>query len=133
MLGESLLNCLVHRQERLACAPVHFADELTTECVDDTGDGRSSTLAYEVKVHHALDSLWLHTTVQLLAFGLTDGGVRVGLLDKASCLVVEQSMAHGAHCSRGGLEAYNVLVGIVGLLRSQAAVCTGGFGRERGR
>jgi len=40
---------------------VHLADELTTECVDDTGDGRSLSLADKVKVEHTLDSARLQT------------------------------------------------------------------------
>jgi hypothetical protein len=41
----------------------HFADELTTEGVDDTGNGGGATLADEVEVEHTLHSAGLHTTV----------------------------------------------------------------------
>lgn len=45
---------------------LHLADELTTESVDDTGDGRLLALADEVEVKHALDGLGLHSAVDLL-------------------------------------------------------------------
>lgn len=63
MLGDGLADVLVDGQESLAGTPVHLADELTTESVDDTGYGRSGTLADEVEIEHALHSSWLHAAV----------------------------------------------------------------------
>ena len=45
---------------------LHLADELTTESVDDTGDGRLLALANEVEVKHTLDGLGLHSAKRLL-------------------------------------------------------------------
>ena len=44
---------------------VHFADELTAECVDDTGDGGLLALADEVEVEHTLDGTGLQSAVHL--------------------------------------------------------------------
>jgi hypothetical protein len=41
----------------------HFADELSTESVDDTCHGWSLSLADEVEIQHSLYSLWLQTTL----------------------------------------------------------------------
>jgi len=49
---------------RVCC--LHLADELTTESVDDTGDGRLLALADEVEVKHTLDGLGLHSARRLL-------------------------------------------------------------------
>ena len=49
---------------------LHLADELTTESVDDTGDGRLLALADEVEVKHALDGLGLHSATRLLGLFL---------------------------------------------------------------
>jgi len=45
---------------------VHFADELTAECVDDTGDGGLLALADEVEVEHALDGTGLQSAVHIV-------------------------------------------------------------------
>ena len=84
VLGHGLADILVDREQGLAGAPVpvdasisssmgigigiaiHLAHELATEGVDDTGDGRSGTLADEVEVKHTLNSPGLHTTVILV-------------------------------------------------------------------
>lgn len=65
MLGDGLGDVLVNGKEGLAGTPVHLADELATEGVDDTGDGGGAPLADEVKVQHTLDGLGLHTTAQV--------------------------------------------------------------------
>ena len=69
MFGHSLSGVLVDGEESLAGAPVHLADELATEGVDDTSDGGGRTLADEVKVEHALDSSGLHATVTVSYLG----------------------------------------------------------------
>jgi len=66
VLGHGLLNILVDGQEGLAGAPVHLADELTAEGIDDTGHRGGGTLANEVKVEHALHSSGLHATAELV-------------------------------------------------------------------
>lgn len=68
VLGHGLLNVLVDGEEGLAGTPVHLANELATESVDDTGHGGSGTLANEVKVEHALHGSGLHATMPLLDF-----------------------------------------------------------------
>ena len=52
----------------------HLAHELSTECVDDTGHGRSGSLADKVKVEHALD------------------GTRLKTVDETSCLGVKEEV-----------------------------------------
>ena len=54
VLGHGLINSLVDGQERLAGSPVHLADELTTEGVDDASYRGCLALADEVEVEHAL-------------------------------------------------------------------------------
>ena len=63
VLGNGLLDILVDGEKSLAGTPVHLAHELTTEGVDDTGDGGGGTLADEVEVEHTLDSTGLHAAV----------------------------------------------------------------------
>lgn len=65
VLGHGLLDVLVDGEEGLAGTPVHLADELTTEGVDDTGDGGGGALANEVKVEHALHGSGLHATAEV--------------------------------------------------------------------
>lgn len=97
VLGDSLVGALVDREKSLAGAPVHLADELTTESVDDTGDRGNLSLADEVKVEHALDGLGLQT------------------VDETSRLGVEELVGGGrAQCSAGGREASDVVVGLAG-------------------
>jgi len=97
VLADSLLGALVNGEKSLAGAPVHLADELATEGVDDTGDRGNLSLADEVKVKHALDSLGLQT------------------VDETSRLGVEQSVRRSrAQCSAGGSEAGDVVVGLAG-------------------
>jgi len=62
VLGEGFRHILVDGKKGLAGAPIHLADELTAKSVDDAGNGRSGSLANEIEIEHALDSLWLHTT-----------------------------------------------------------------------
>ena len=59
MLGHCGAYILVDWKQRLTSSPIHLAYELTTECVDDTRDGRSFAFADEVEVQHALDGSWL--------------------------------------------------------------------------
>lgn len=62
VLGNGLLDVLVDGKKGLAGAPVHLADELTAEGVDDTSHGGGGTLADEIKVEHALHGSGLHAT-----------------------------------------------------------------------
>jgi hypothetical protein len=78
----------------------HLADELTTESVDDAGDGRSLALADEVKIEHALHGSRLEATVPVVSVSFANFVQllywRVDswsyLLDEASCLAVEESV-----------------------------------------
>jgi hypothetical protein len=93
---------------------VHFADELTTECVDDTGDRGLLALADEVEVEHTLDGTGLQTAVRtLLELGpLRVYSCGVGLLDEASCLGVEERVRGGrAHGPAGSSKTADVVVG----------------------
>jgi len=67
VLGHGVGSGLVDREESLGGAPVHLADELAAEGVDDTGDGRLLALADEVEVKHALDGLGLHSAVAIVS------------------------------------------------------------------
>ena len=95
---------------------VHFADELTTEGVDDTSHGGSGPLADEVKVQHTLDGSGLHTTGGELAripkpskpIVYSDSS---NLLDEASCLVVEESVREGGEDPTRRVETGDVVVG----------------------
>ena len=115
MLGEGLLSVLVDGEKGLAGTPVHLANELATEGVDDTGDGGSGALADEVKVEHALHGSGLHATIagqffcsiSLARFRAS----RADLLYEASCLVVEESVVCGRENTAGRGEAGNVVVG----------------------
>jgi hypothetical protein len=62
-----LLECIV-----LWVICLHLADELTTESVDDTSDGRLLALANEVEVKHTLDGLGLHSAMRLLGLFLVE-------------------------------------------------------------
>lgn len=100
VLVGSFADLLVDREEGLAGAPVHLADELATESVDNAGNGRALALADEVKVEHTLHSTGLQT------------------VDEASGLVAEESMLReGAEGSTRGSETLDVIVG------GQAALC----------
>lgn len=110
MLLESLLDGLVDWQESLAGSPVHLANELATECVDDTCHRGCGTFADEVEVKHTLDGLGLHTAARLSAHCSLNQR-RGNLLDKASCLAVEEGMLLRAQSSRGSLESADVVVG----------------------
>lgn len=121
MLGNGLVDLLVDGQQSLAGAPVHLADELTTEGVDDTGDRGSLALADEVKVKHSLDGTGLET------------------VDEASSLVGEESVLwKGAEGSARGSETLDVVVGRQLALGAVGTVGRGlnhfvGRGREIGR
>lgn len=94
VLGNSLVDLLVDWQQSLTGSPVHLADELTTESIDDTGDGRGGALADEVKVKHALDGTGLHA------------------VDETSCLVGEEGVLRQRGQWPAGLgEAGDVVVG----------------------
>lgn len=97
MLANGLLGALVDREKSLAGAPVHLADELTTEGVDDTSDRGNLSLADEVEVKHALDSLGLQT------------------VDETSRLGVEEGVRRSrAQRSAGSREAGDVVIGLAG-------------------
>lgn len=114
MLGHGLLDILVDREEGLAGTPVHLADELTTEGVNNTRYGRSGALADEIEVEHALHGSGLHTTDLLLV-----SHVEVGeespeshdLLHEASCLVVEKAVLGGREDTARRGETGDVVVG----------------------
>lgn len=94
MLAHGLLRRLVDGQQGLAGAPVHLADELTTEGVDDTGNRRGLALADEVEIQHALDGTGLET------------------IDEASGLVIEESVRRKrAQRSAGSSETLDLVVG----------------------
>jgi hypothetical protein len=110
VLLHGLANILVDWEEGLAGTPVHLADELTTEGVDDTGDGWGGTLADEVKVEHALHGAGLET------------------VDKTSGLVVEESvLSSWAQRSAWGSKTTDV---VVGRASGSAVVTVGGSGRH---
>lgn len=127
VLGESLLGVLVDRQEGLAGTPVHLADELATEGVDDTGDGGGGTLADEVKVEHALHGSGLHAAGKRVSSVLSvhcvwrflpsdPGGSSassqgVDLLYEASCLVVEKGVLEGSEDTARRGKTGDVVVG----------------------
>ena len=94
VFGNGLADVLVDWQQSLAGTPVHLAHELTTECVDNTGNGGSCALADEVEVEHALDSSWLQT------------------VNEASCLVVEEGVfGTRRERSAGSCESLDLVVG----------------------
>lgn len=95
VLGHRLVYALVDWQESLAGSPVHLADELSTESVDDARNGGCGALADEVEIEHALDGSWLET------------------VHEASRLVVEESvLSTRAQRSAGSNEAADVVIGI---------------------
>lgn len=105
MLAESSLDLLVDWQQSLAGTPVHLADELSAEGIDDAGDGRGLALADEVEIQHALHSPRLET------------------VNEASCLVVEESVRRQrAQRAAGSSKALDLVVGRQVL----AAIGTGG-------
>lgn len=94
VLAHCLVNLLVDGQQSLAGSPIHLADELTTESVDDTGDRGLRALADEVEIEHALDGSGLKT------------------VDEASRLVGEESvLGKRAQRSAWSRETLNVVVG----------------------
>lgn len=94
MLGHGLVYILVDWQQSLTGSPVHLADELTTEGVDDACNGGCLALADEVEIEHALDGSGLET------------------VNKASCLFVEESvLSTRAQRSAWSCEAADVVVG----------------------
>ena len=112
VLGHGLLDILVDGKEGLAGAPVHLADELATEGVDDTGHRGGGTLANEVKVEHALHGSGLHATAELVNIRCcTAGGAVEYSLYEASCLVVEKGVVKGREGTAGRVEAGDVVVG----------------------
>lgn len=93
VLLHSLVNLLVDGQQSLAGSPVHLADELTAESVDNTGNGGLGSLANEVEIEHALDGSGLKT------------------VDEASRLVGEESVLRKrAQRSAGSRETLDVVV-----------------------
>jgi hypothetical protein len=94
VLCHCLVYVLVNRKQSLAGAPVHLADELTAKCVDDASNRGSFAFADKVEVEHALNSSWLET------------------VNKASCLVVEESMfSTRAQRTAGSCKTADVVVG----------------------
>ena len=95
VLGHRLVYALVNWEQGLAGSPVHLADELTTESVDDARNGWCGALADEVEIEHALHGSWLET------------------VHEASRLVVEESvLSTRAQWSAGSSKAADVVVGI---------------------
>jgi len=68
VLGNGLLDVLVYWKEGLAGSPVHLADELTTEGVDDTGNRGGLALADVVEVKHTLHGSWLETAMNCIRY-----------------------------------------------------------------
>ena len=125
MLGHGLLHGLVDWQQGLACPPVpaenrlatrnpgdlvgqapnrlntHFANELTSERVNNTGYGRRLALANEVEIEHALHSTRLETAVlklQLVSYsGFYFRSIRGGKLTRRSIVSLG-----GRECARPG-------------------------------
>lgn len=96
----------------------HFANELTAEGVDDTGNGGSATLANEVEVEHTLHSARLHTAISGQLMFLQRAIEWNYSLDEASCLGVEESVLfEGAEEARGRVEAGDVVVGRLNAVR----------------
>ena len=132
VLGHGLGDILVDGEEGLAGTPVHLANELATEGVDDTSHGGSGPLADEVKVQHTLDSSGLHATVgQLLTMAFCANCVVTSdLLYEASCLVVEEGVGERREHTAGGFETSDVVVGrqVIGRAgqrsRTRHDVCT---------
>lgn len=115
MLGHGLLDRLVDGEQGLAGTPVHLADELAAEGVDDTGNRGLLALANVVKVKHALDSLGLHA------------------VDEASRLVVEEGvLGRRAQRPTRGLEATNVVIGRQSVAVGRAVGSSGHDGRKTG-
>lgn len=74
---------------------LHFANELPTECINYTRNGRGASLADEVEVEHPLHRPGLHAAVdcqQTTTTTTTAQNPRAHLLDEASCFVMEESM-----------------------------------------
>lgn len=116
VLSHSLADLLVDGQESLRGAPVHLADELATEGVDDSGNGGGLALADEVKVKHTLDGAGLET------------------VDEASCLVVEESvLGERAQRAAGSAEALDVVVGRQVAVGSGGSHCSGFGGGEESK
>ena len=119
VLGHGVGSGLVDREESLGGAPVHLADELAAEGVNDTSDGRLLALADEVEVKHALDGLGLHSAVAIVSgiLGVLYTFCNEGnLLDETSCLGVEELVVGlRSECSAGRGEACDVVVGRGGL------------------
>ena len=122
VLGHGLVYALVNWEEGLAGSPVHLADELSTESVDDARNGGCGALADEVEIEHALDGSWLET------------------VHEASRLVVEESvLSTRAQRSAGSSKAADVVVGIAstwsgrGRRRTSTGCATWDCGRHGGR
>lgn len=118
VLGHGLAYVLVDGEQCLAGSPVHLADELATESIDDTRHGGGLTLANEVEIQHALDGSGLHS------------------VDEASGLVVEKSVfSTWAQRSAGSLETSNVVICREVALRGSAIRGCGrhgGIGERKG-
>jgi len=105
----------------------HLADELAAEGVDDTGDRRSLALADEVEIEHALHRSRLQAAVRTVVSTAVSKNHREYLLDKASCLGVEEGVVRGrAHRPTWSCETADVVVGRVGIESSIGAVCASG-------
>lgn len=122
VLGHGLVYALVDWEKGLAGSPVHLADELSTESVDDARNGGCGALADEVEIEHALDGSWLET------------------VHEASRLVVEESvLSTRAQRPAGSSKAADVVVGIAsawsghGRRRTSTSWATWDCGRHGGR
>ena len=92
---------------------IHLLHELTTECVDDAGYGRSLALADEVEVEHTLHGSRLKTAAALSVPSLQyrAAHLRQFLLDETSCLWVEKCVFWvRAHWSARRSESLDVIV-----------------------
>ena len=106
VLGHGLVDLLVDGQQGLAGSPVHLADELSTEGVDNTSNGGGLALADEVEIQHALDGSGLQT------------------IDEAACLLMEKGVLRKrAQWPTGSRETLDLVVGRQAIVATSGSHC----------
>lgn len=90
---------------------IHLADELTPEGIDDARDGRCRPLTDKVEVEHPLDGTGLHATGRVRNEPKITIHTTVGLLDKASSLVMKKGTRKRGMRSASRTKASNVVIG----------------------
>jgi len=94
VFGHGLVYILVNGQQGLTGTPVHLADELSPEGIDDARNGGSLALADEIEIEHALN------------------GSRLETVNKTSRLVMEECVfSTRAQRSAWCREAADIVVG----------------------